>query len=238
MEKKVFKFEIKGISEDGEFDGYLSTFNNIDHGKDIVERGAFKKTISEKKDFPLLWYHFPYEPVGMFTVKGEDEVGLAVHGILDLNVQRARELYSLIKKFGDKVIQGMSMGYDVIKEIWEKDIRRIKELKLWEGSLVVFPMNPRATITNIKAFEDDLVKVIDFASQEEKAGRKISSSNLKLIKQAIEALNALLEAAEPSDDTQGDKKSQDNPDKPVNVDHLLDSTIEELKKLKSFRKEE
>ena len=235
MENKSFKFELKEIDDSGQFEGYASVFDVVDHGNDIVEKGAFKKTLQEKKEFPLLYYHDPREVLGVIEAE-EDQKGLRVLAKLNLNVQRAREAYELLKQ---KAIKGLSIGYDVIKEAWDKDVRRLKEVKLWEISLVTFPMNEMASVTGVKALEDSLSKVIQFADDEQKAGRKISSSNMKLIKQAIEALNALLEAAEPSDnDTQGDKKSQDNPDKPVNADHLLDSTIEELKKLKNFRKEE
>ena len=235
MENKSFKFELKEIDDSGQFEGYASVFDVVDHGNDIVEKGAFKKTLQEKKEFPLLYDHDPREVLGVIEAE-EDQKGLRVLAKLNLNVQRAREAYELLKQ---KAIKGLSIGYDAIKEAWDKDVRRLKELKLWEISLVTFPMNEMASVTGVKALEDSLSKVIQFADDEQKAGRKISSSNMKLIKQAIEALNALLEAAEPSDnDTQGDKKSQDNPDKPVNADHLLDSTIEELKKLKNFRKEE
>ena len=53
MERKTFEFEIKELSEEGQFTGYLSTFGNVDAGDDMIEPGAFKKTLREKKVFPL-----------------------------------------------------------------------------------------------------------------------------------------------------------------------------------------
>ena len=38
METKVFKLAIKEMDEaEGKFRGYLSVFNNVDHGGDLVE---------------------------------------------------------------------------------------------------------------------------------------------------------------------------------------------------------
>ena len=57
MEKKTFELEIKELTEEGKFSGYLSTFGNVDAGMDVVEPGAFKKTLRDKKIFPFLWAH-------------------------------------------------------------------------------------------------------------------------------------------------------------------------------------
>jgi len=49
-----------------EFEGYASTFGNEDLVGDIVEKGAFKKTIQErlpKNLIKVLWQH--YDPMGV-----------------------------------------------------------------------------------------------------------------------------------------------------------------------------
>ena len=43
------------------------------------------------------------------------------------------------------------MGYDAIKAPIEAGVRHLKEVKLYEGSIVVFPMNEMALITSVKA---------------------------------------------------------------------------------------
>ena len=74
--------EVKEITEDDgfyTFQGYASTFGNVDHGNDVVERGAFRKTLMElsnkaprvpdtnySKIMPILWQHDMDEPIGSF----------------------------------------------------------------------------------------------------------------------------------------------------------------------------
>jgi len=218
MEKKTFKFELKELKEDGQFEGYASVFDVKDAVNDVVEPGAFKKTLTEKREFPLLWYHDPRDVLGIVEAE-EDSKGLKIIGKLNMGVQKAREKYELLKQ---KAIKGLSIGYDTIKEVWDKETRKLKEIKLWEVSLCTFQANPEATVTAVKK-----------ENIEQKAGKVISSANSKLIKQAINALTALLEAAEPQKSTQkSDEKPQDGDDKPE--DRLLSETIEELKKLKNL----
>ena len=148
MEKKSFKFELKELNEDGTFEGYASTFDKVDHGNDLIVSGAFKKTLKENEQFPVHWYHRILEPVG--GIHGEeDSKGLKVNGYLVLEVQRAKELYALMLK---KVVNMLSIGYDVIKSTWDTvtGIRTLKEIKLWEVSIVTWGMDQEAFITDVK----------------------------------------------------------------------------------------
>jgi len=150
MEKKSFKFDLKELNEDGTFEGYASTFDKVDHGNDLIVSGAFKKTLKENEQFPVHWYHRILEPVG--GIHGEeDSKGLKVQGYLVLEVQRAKELYALMQK---KVVNMLSIGYDVIKSSWDTvtGIRTLKEIKLWEVSIVTWGMDQEALITDVKNF--------------------------------------------------------------------------------------
>jgi len=147
MEKKTFKFELKELKEDGQFEGYASVFNVKDAVNDVVEPGAFKKTLTEKREFPLLWYHDPRDVLGIVEAE-EDGKGLKIIGKLNMGVQKAREKYELLKQ---KAIKGLSIGYDTIKEAWENELRKLKEIKLWEVSLCTFQANPEAVVTGVKA---------------------------------------------------------------------------------------
>jgi hypothetical protein len=46
---------------------------------------------------------------------------------------------------------GLSIGYDVIQREFKNGIRYLKELKLWEWSLVTIPCNELATPTGVKS---------------------------------------------------------------------------------------
>ena len=155
IEHKTFPMEVKEISKTGEFSGYLSVFNNIDSYRDIVLPGAFKESLDEWSEKgrlpPILWQHRGDQPIGPFTKMEEDEHGLYVEGILLLeDVQTAREAHSLIK---NKVVSGMSIGFETKIEEWDKDeqVRKLHKLKLWEGSIVTFPANDEAQIDSVKS---------------------------------------------------------------------------------------
>jgi HK97 family phage major capsid protein/HK97 family phage prohead protease len=146
-EVKSFHFELKNLDEAGKFSGYLAVFGNVDQGNDRIEKGAFARTLNAKSRFPLLWQHRMDEPVGGLSAK-EDERGLLIEGELNLDVQRGKEAYALLKK-GD--ISGLSIGYDAVKWEMQSGVRALKEIKLYEGSIVTFPMNTEATVTDVKA---------------------------------------------------------------------------------------
>jgi len=168
QEIKSFPFKIDRVEEGGEFFGYASTFNNLDLGGDIVDPGAFKKTLQESKGkIPVLDHHDPEKQIGWNLEAREDDFGLFVRGQLNLNVQLARERHSLMKQaaaIGGKT--GLSIGFRTIKETPDEGNRRIrhlKEIQLFEYSLVSFPMNPKAAVTQVK-FKRDLLA--DFLMRE------------------------------------------------------------------------
>lgn len=155
QETKSFKFEIKKLTEEGEFEGYAAVFDIVDLGGDMIERGAFKRTIRANKGvFPMTWYHNVRDPIGGVKVK-EDDYGLFVNGKLNLEVQSAKEKYALMKQEEPgPVIKALSFGYDTIKQEFDesgkKTVRRLKELKLYEVAPVLFAMQPQAEILDVK----------------------------------------------------------------------------------------
>lgn len=193
IEYKTFSFELKGVSDDqeeGHIEGYASTFGNIDLGLDIVDKGAFKKTLKENKGrVPILADHSAWDQIGWGEEGQEDNTGLFVKGSLMLAVQKAKERYALAKKALElKAPMGISIGYTTIKA--EPDdanprIRHLQELKLWEYSLVTFPMNTQAMVTAAKSIGeyDRAVTLLNHL--------KSQGVNLKDLEQALR-----LEAAE------------------------------------------
>lgn len=148
-----FPFEIKKISEDGSFSGYASVFGNEDLWGDIVVAGAFTKSIAQKKP-AMLWQHNSDEPIGVWTVIKEDEKGLYVEGQLLINgVAKAKEAHELLSA---RAISGMSIGYIPVVWEWQKkedsrdEVRLLKEVDLWEISLVTFPANTEARVGDVK----------------------------------------------------------------------------------------
>lgn len=162
IERKELQLEIKQVGEDGTFEGMLATYGNLDLGADVIEAGAFVKTIKDNGgQVPMLWQHKMDEPIGTLYLSDTPD-GLAVKGVFDLNVQRAREAYSLVKK---GIVKGLSIGFDAIRDAIENGIRHLKEIRLWEGSVVTFPMNLRAVITSVKARRAAAEKKDDFQTE-------------------------------------------------------------------------
>jgi HK97 family phage prohead protease len=156
MQFKSMKFETKALS-DNEFEGYASYFNNIDSYDDIIERGAFKKTIAENKGrVKVLWQHDAAEPIGIPKEMFEDENGLYVKAKISMT-DTGKKAMTLIK---DGVITEMSIGYDVVKDEFKmmgnRRVRMLKEVRLWEFSPVTFAANDKAKIMKMRSLLENV----------------------------------------------------------------------------------
>lgn len=100
----------------------------------------------------LLWQHDHASPIGRWLDMSEDDHGLKMSGQLALKTQKGAEAYELLKM---KAVKGLSIGFSVPKggEEWdkEKNINNIKEIDLWETSIVTFPANKEAQVFAVKA---------------------------------------------------------------------------------------
>jgi hypothetical protein len=140
----------------GTFEGYGSVFGNKDLGNDVIEAGAFAKSLKKRKpqNVKLLYQHKSDMPIGVFDEIREDAHGLVVKGRLALKTQAGAEAYELLKM---GALDGLSIGFRVNpKEVsYDKrgNKRIIKEVDLMEVSLVTFPMNPQATVRSVKGEE-------------------------------------------------------------------------------------
>jgi HK97 family phage prohead protease len=147
VDTKDFSLEIKSLDESGIFEGRLAVYNNVDEGGDVIEPGAFTKTLQEGGGtVPLLWAHDTAQPIGTLTLT-DSPTALLARGRLVLSVAKAREAYDLMRA---GVVRGMSIGYRTIKAQANGEIRRLKELRLFEGSLTPVPMNAQAVVTGLK----------------------------------------------------------------------------------------
>ncbi|WP_119689693.1 HK97 family phage prohead protease [Acinetobacter soli] len=146
--------KIKSVSDSGEFEGYASVFDVIDSYGDVVVKGAFKKTLEawKKRDDlpPILWQHNMYEPIGPFTHMEEDDYGLFVRGKLLVDDDPLAKRALAHMKAGS--VKGMSIGYLTVDAEYHKqdDLYYLKEIDLWEASIVTFPANTQAKITDVK----------------------------------------------------------------------------------------
>ncbi len=165
MNKSAFKLEIKEMgSTEGTFTGLASVYGNKDLGGDVVMPGAFAKTLNDKNgEVPILWQHDTCEPIGLGKLNDSND-GLQIKGELVLESPVAQKAYGLMRR---GVLKGLSIGYDTVKEDIKDSTRFLKEIKLWEVSLVTFPMNQAAGVQSVKRIEDEFrTDLADFIAAE------------------------------------------------------------------------
>jgi uncharacterized protein len=151
LEQKRAAFEIKKEpDQDGLFEGYASVFGIVDQGMDVVERGAFGKSLGSGRKVKMLWQHDPQKVIGVWDEIAEDERGLYVKGRLLKGVAQAEEAMVLMRA---GALDSMSIGYRTVEAVPEGNgrIRKLMEVELHEVSLVTFPMLPDAKVTAVKS---------------------------------------------------------------------------------------
>lgn len=163
MNNEFHKFPLilKSIDEEGVFSGYASVYNVQDNHNDIIISGAFCNSLKKQKygrDIKLLWQHNVDEPIGVFTKMVEDDIGLYVEGRLLLNIEKAKEVYSLIEA---GAVDGLSIGFTIKDFEINEDTgtRIIFEADLWEVSIVTFPANEEARVTSFKTSKRSKQKI-------------------------------------------------------------------------------
>lgn len=176
-------------SSGGVFSGYASTWEK-DLYDDVIVKGAFEQTLSA--DFnnggagiPIHWQHkddSPNDVIGETLSAVEDEHGLLITAKLDTDIAEGKRAYDLLKR---GLIHQMSIGFIAEKTAWVESeeskspwdgYREIRQLKLFEISLVQVAANQGAEVLEVKA------------------GRAISKANEDKIRTAYEALGELLDS--------------------------------------------
>lgn len=169
---KDFAFEVKAVGEDALIEGYASVFGNVDKQGDIMEPGSFTRSISAWKakgrPVPVLWQHDAFQPIGATTDIVEDTKGLNIRARLIKGVQKAEEAH-LLAKAG--VLGGLSIGFTVpphapdgksaVTFDTNRNARVFRDVKLVEYSLVTFPANEEAVLTNVKSADPWVVELTE-----------------------------------------------------------------------------
>lgn len=145
------------LTEGSVLEGYASLWGVADQGGDVVMPGAFAaslKRLAEKGDrVRMLWQHDPARPIGVWDEIREDATGLWVRGRLLTEIALAREAAALIAA---GAIDGLSIGYRTVRaERDDKGRRLLREVELWEVSVVTFPMLPEAKVGQAAAHKSD-----------------------------------------------------------------------------------
>lgn len=216
---KVCSLSIKDISEkDGIVSGYFSSFGNQDSDGDIIEHGAFTKTITErgpqssKPRIKHLLDHYTSKAIGVLQELKEDSKGLFYVSKLGGHTLGRDALHMYM----DGIITEHSIGFETIKATEDKSnkIIRLKELKLWEGSsLQTWGANPETPVNGVKGIGKKPHEYIERINVITKALRngKYTDETFELLeielKQIQEVINNLLQ--KPDDSTYKKESSED-----------------------------
>ena len=209
LEMKAMRVEFKADA-DGTIEGYASRFGEIDRGNDEIAPGAYAGSLASLaksgRKVKMLWQHDPAQPIGVWDEVKEDATGLWVKGRILESVSKGREAAELVRA---GAIDGFSIGYRTVNaERGEKGQRILRELDLWEVSLVTFPMQESARASSIKAgaaFDDGhsalLKRLIEtdlreagFSVTKAKAAAAAAAGKLEAMRDAGEGLEQLREA--------------------------------------------
>jgi len=158
IEHKTVELEFKETNSGGTIVGYASVYGNVDQGGDIMMKSAFKDCIARNATSgvkpKMLWQHDPSQPIGVWDAMQESEKGLMIQGRILPTVQKGKEAIELIRA---GAISGLSVGYKVVEDEYEQNekgmVRKIHKADLWETSIVTFPMNEEAMVTDVKQLQ-------------------------------------------------------------------------------------
>lgn len=154
MKNLRFKnFEISETKADDKggltISGYGAYFGNVDSYGDIIEPGAFSKTLIERKDrIAFCYQHDIWNPIGKIQDISEDEKGLKI------TVKLSDAEKDIQTKVKEGILKEMSIGYRTMESKQEtrdgNQINLLTEIKLIEVSLVTVAANPLAVIESMK----------------------------------------------------------------------------------------
>jgi HK97 family phage prohead protease len=153
MNTLLFECEWKAVDQapNGELDGYMSVFGNVDQGGDIVRPGAFRKTFADwakaKTRMPLIADHNLSSEgvVGSVTKMREDGVGARIRALFS-SVAKAQDIRTNMLEGHQS---GLSFTYEPVRfsfgKVDDRPVRYLDEVKVYEATVTPFPMNVLAT---------------------------------------------------------------------------------------------
>ena len=220
------------MPSEGTVEGYAATFDREpDSYGDVIAKGAFARTLTEwsqkEQPIPLLYGHNTEDPemnIGKVTEAYEDEKGLHVRAEFDADNPKAQYVRKLAKE--GRLYQ-FSFAYSV-RDAADVDVDgfkayELRDLDLYEVSLVQIPANQHAVITEIKS-----------GRRNSKADADELRQIRALAAQITQAINGLLADEEGTDEPEGGPDPEANAEEPetVNAEEQKATDSDELERAK------
>jgi HK97 family phage prohead protease len=151
--------QIKQQADSATFEGYASTFGNVDSYGDTIVKGAYAETL-KKYGLPKMFFnHMGHDvPIGKWIKAVEDDYGLLLTGEFTQGNARAAEVRAALLH---GTVDSLSIGYSLKAGDFDETVdgRTIRKVhRLAETSIVTFPADSFAQI------DLSSVKSLDFES--------------------------------------------------------------------------
>ena len=187
--------------------GYFAMFGNKDLDGDVIEQGAFSKTVMErgpqgKQLIKYLLDHDKNKVVAKIMNLYEDEKGLRYEAKIGSHAA-GQDFQKMIES---ELINQHSFGFRTIKEQYDADSKAnlIKEVMMYEGSAVQFlGANPETTFIDLKSEQD----AFNYLERLEKFV-KTSDATDETLEKLENQLKSLLDILKPADATLEETKAE------------------------------
>lgn len=220
MLTKSRPLRIKAVGEDddlaeGTITAYASVFGNIDSCGDVVEKGAFSRTIKEWEErddvLPLLWGHNTSDPdynIGAVTKASEDDTGLLIEASFDLDNPKAAQVYRLCK---GRRVHDLSFAFDIAEsgegKVDDRPVRMLKDLDLYECSIVPYGANPQTEIVAVKHAIESMTSHIAKNDETRQSWKEVRG----MLTSAVDLIDALSKDKDDDEDDADQTSSGNDP---------------------------
>lgn len=193
---KSIDYSVKDVdTKKGIVSGYFSAFGNLDSDGDIIEKGAYDRTIRErgpKSNQPRIKHlknHDSRQAPGKLLELSEDGFGLFFVSQLAKSEGNFTTLArDTLIEYDAGIITEHSVGFETISERTENENNVITEIRLWEGSsLSAWGANPNTPATGVKDQKDELIKYFKYMEKALSIG-SFSDQKLKELEIHFKAL--------------------------------------------------
>lgn len=199
IEYKTITGKVKDIDEEKRIvTGYFTNTGTLDSDGDIFADGAFKKTIKErgpagKNQIWHLWMHDSLSPINKPYKLEETKDGVYFETIFPKNA--IADLALSLYQTGANPEH--SVGFETLMEEQEKKGRIIKQVRMWEGSTVLWGANENTPFMGFKS-EQAAKDRIDRLERLFKSANFDKEQTYELLYHEIERLKAVI--IEPAQD--------------------------------------
>lgn len=194
--------ELRAEGDGRTFTGYAAVFGQPSLPlpfTEIVQPGAFKRSLQSRNRMMLLWNHDTSNPLAS-TRNGslqmvEDARGLKVTATLP-DTTLGRDIAELVRT---GVVDAMSFGFSVKKDSWSQDgnTRYLEDVSLYEVSLVSTPAYEQTSGTvSVRSADGLSADALAVALQKLEEGEELDASQSEMMKDVIERLSGKVEEPE------------------------------------------